>query len=187
MNETQRLRKYIDMINEILSETDTEVPTAPSTSTSSTTPPATTASSSSTTTPSTTTAPSTPSTPSTTSNPAHASTYYNATGASATPSSFGSPSISNQNKPATGQLVGGNRQLSYKQPIDDAGKYNVSLGIGRPYMKDLTGKDNSALLTVGGNPGNKNNFVGAQIAQPFSSGGQNQGKPSAQLVYRKKF
>jgi hypothetical protein len=89
---------------------------------------------------------------------------------------------------AKGKIVGRNRQLAYMQPLDKDGDLNVSLGLGKPQMRNLHGKGQSAVLTVGGNPGDKKNFAGVQLSQPLSKDqfGQRQG-PGISAVFRKTF
>jgi hypothetical protein len=41
---------------------------------------------------------------------------------------------------AKGKIVGRNRQLAYMQPLDKDGDLNVSLGLGKPQMRNLHGK-----------------------------------------------
>lgn len=88
----------------------------------------------------------------------------------------------------SGRIVGRNRQVSYMKPLDKDGDLNVSLGVGKPQMRNLHGKGQSALLTIGGNPGDKKNFAGVQLSQPLSKDahGQKQG-PGISAVYRKSF
>jgi hypothetical protein len=93
-----------------------------------------------------------------------------------------------------GRIVTRNRQIAYMKPISTRGTdnpdddINVSVGLGKPYMRGLHGGGQSAVLTVGGNPGNRRNFTGVQLSQPLKkdSFGRTQ-SPGISAVFRKQF
>lgn len=93
------------------------------------------------------------------------------------------PPIKNPNDEETGKFVAGNKHIGYMQPIGKTGQ-NISLGVGKPMLN----RDTSAILTIGGNPSNKNDFLGVQINQPLGKdeAGQRKG-PGIAAVYQKKF
>lgn len=105
-------------------------------------------------------------------------------GSSNQPSLPANMADTSKNKDSDGRIVTRNRQIAYMQPINPEKNLNVSLGLGKPQMRNLHGKGQSAILTVGGNPGDRKNFAGVQLSQPIT--GANKG-PGISAVFRKRF